>query len=168
MEGPQPSEDIFDGGEPMSGMDVCCSRAEERVSETGNFRMKVLIVEDELLIALDLESTVLDLGHEVIGPARNFGEAMELAREAEVALVDVHLADGITGPSIAERLASAYGVTVVFMTGNPELVRDSASAVGIVSKPHWPAKVSEALEYAASVRRGFPLSSPHFLTPLAS
>lgn len=136
--------------------------------ETGNFRMKVLIVEDELLIALDLESIVQALGHEVIGPARNFHEAIELAREAEVALVDVHLADGITGPSIAKCLASAYGVTVVFMTGNPEMVRDSGSAVGVVSKPYWPAKVSEALEYAAAVRRGYPSASPHFLTPLAS
>jgi CheY-like chemotaxis protein len=130
--------------------------------------MKVLIVEDELLIALDLETIVQDLGYEVIGPARNFGEAMELAKEAEVALVDVHLADGITGPSIAERLAGGYGVTVVFMTGNPEMVRDSESAVGVVSKPHWPAKVSEALEYAAAVRRGYPSSSSRFLTPFAS
>jgi CheY-like chemotaxis protein len=130
--------------------------------------MKVLIVEDELLIALDLESIVLELGHEVIGPARSFPEAIELAREAEVALVDVQLADGRTGPSIAERLANGYGVTVVFMTGNPEMVRDSRNAVGVVSKPHWPAKVSEALDYAAAVRWGRPSQSPNFLTPLAS
>lgn len=128
--------------------------------------MKILIVEDELLIALDLESMVLDLGHEVVGTARNAKEALELGHEAEVALVDVQLADGPTGPSIAEALARDHGVTVVFITGNPEFVRDNRSAVGVVSKPHWPAKVAEALDYAAATRFGRVLSSPRYLTPL--
>lgn len=128
--------------------------------------MRILIVEDELLIALDLESIVQDLGHDVVGTARNAHEAMALGQEAEVALVDVQLADGLTGPSIADSLMKEYGVTVVFMTGNPEFVRDNRSAVGVVSKPHWPAKISEALDYAADVRLGRSSSRPRFLTPL--
>ncbi|WP_280637054.1 MULTISPECIES: response regulator [unclassified Rhizobium] len=134
----------------------------------GHYRMNILIVEDELLIALDLESIVEDLGHTVIGPARTLDEALELAEQAEVALVDVQLADGVTGPAIAERLSSEHGVTVVFVTGNPEMVRNSRSAVGVVSKPHWPEKVSEALDYAAAIRFGKSLISPRFLMPLAS
>jgi CheY-like chemotaxis protein len=130
--------------------------------------MNILIVEDELLIALDLESMVEDLGHKVIGPARTLNEALELAGDAEVALVDVQLADGVTGPAIAERLSNEHGVTVVFVTGNPEMVRDSRSAVGVVSKPHWPEKVSEALDYAAAIRFGQSLISPRFLMPLAA
>jgi CheY-like chemotaxis protein len=130
--------------------------------------MNILIVEDELLIALDLESIVEDLGHKVIGPARTLDEALQLAGDAEVALVDVQLADGVTGPAIAERLSSEHGVTVVFVTGNPEMVRNSRGAIGVVSKPHWPAKVSEALDYAASVRFGLASSTPRFLMPLVT
>lgn len=130
--------------------------------------MRILVVEDELLIALDLESILQDLGHEVVGTARNAREAMELGQEADVALVDVQLADGPSGPYIAENLLRHYGVTVVFMTGNPEFVRGNRSAVGVVSKPHWPAKISEAVEYAAAVRFGRASSSPRFLTPLTA
>lgn len=50
-------------------------------TDMGNTTPDILIVEDELLIALDLRSIVEDLGHTVIGPARTLDEALELAEQ---------------------------------------------------------------------------------------
>lgn len=114
--------------------------------------MKVLIVEDEGIIAWDLESMVLDNGFEVAGFARTEVEAISLARRADIALVDVQLADGPTGPQIARTLIDQYGVEVVFMTGNPELVADFRGAVNVVTKPHDIEKVKSALMEALAAR----------------
>ena len=61
---------------------------------------RVLIVEDEFLIALDLEATVENMGMEVAGLATNKEQALQLAPLADVAFVDVNLSDGATGPEI--------------------------------------------------------------------
>ena len=114
--------------------------------------MKVLIVEDEGIIAWDLESMVLDNGFEVAGLARTEIEAITLARKADIALVDVQLADGPTGPQIARTLIDQYGIEVVFMTGNPELVISFEGAVGVVTKPHHLEKVKWALMDALAAR----------------
>ena len=114
--------------------------------------MKVLIVEDKGIIAWDLESMVLDNGFEVAGLARTEIEAIALARRADIALVDVQLADGPTGPQIARTLIDQYGIEVVFMTGNPELVADFEGAVNVVTKPHHLDKVKAALMDALAAR----------------
>ena len=57
---------------------------------------RVLIVEDELLIALDLQDTLEDDGHEVVGIARDMATALSHAQDASVALVDLNLTDGRT------------------------------------------------------------------------
>ncbi|SCB37568.1 response regulator [Rhizobium hainanense] len=116
--------------------------------------MRILIVEDEFLIALDIEDAVQSLGHEVVGPANSFSRAKELAPDVDVALVDVRLVDGVTGPDIAEHLSSSHGATVVFMTGNPEVVRASTAAIGVLTKPFKSGQVAEVVRYATAVRQG--------------
>lgn len=91
--------------------------------------MKVLVVEDEPIIAFDLENLVLDNGFEIAGLARTRAEALSLAPKADIALVDVQLADGPTGPAIARHLIDIYGIEVIFMTGNPEMVANFVGAV---------------------------------------
>jgi two-component system, response regulator PdtaR len=67
--------------------------------------LRILIVEDEALIALELESLLQDDGHLPIGIAATAREAMALGElEPDLALVDVHLADGPTGIDVARRL----------------------------------------------------------------
>lgn len=107
--------------------------------------MKVLVVEDEPMIALDLETLILDNGFEIAGFARTKVEAISLAPKADIALVDVQLADGPTGPSIARHLIEKHGIEVIFMTGNPEMVVDFEGAAGIVPKPQSLEKVEGAL-----------------------
>ena len=112
--------------------------------------MKVLVVEDEPIIAFDLENLVLDNGFEIAGLARTQAEALALAPRADIALVDVQLADGATGPAIARTLIDDYGIEVIFMTGNPEMVAGFVGKVCVVPKPQSLGKIEGALLMALS------------------
>ena len=60
---------------------------------------RILIIEDEALVAMELRFVLEDLGHEVVGTAADAKAAHALAAETEIdlALVDIHLSDGATG-----------------------------------------------------------------------
>ena len=87
---------------------------------------RVLICEDEPLVALDLEQMVYDAGHEPIGPVRTFSEALEVAESTRpaVAIIDLNLADGVTGAHLA-RLLSEREIRIIVLSGmrdvNPAL-----------------------------------------------
>ncbi|ANK94430.1 MULTISPECIES: response regulator [Rhizobium] len=118
-------------------------------------KQRVLIVEDEFLIALDLGATVEGIGMQVAGLANNREQALRLAPSADIAFVDVNLADGRTGPDLGRRLAEEHGLAVVFMTGNPETVAGGVKgAVGVVQKPVMPSLVEQLLKYLAARRVG--------------
>ena len=96
---------------------------------------KILVVEDEILVAMEFENLLHDLGHQSVGIASDSRRAMELAGDAEVAFVDLNLVDGATGVELGRALAGR-GVTVVYMTANPEqLGRGVAGTIGVISKP---------------------------------
>lgn len=121
---------------------------------------KILIVEDQLLIALHTEDAVLALGHDVVGIAANQHDALQHAHCCEIALVDVQLQDGITGPSIGEALAKS-GATVVFMTANPDLLGSGVpGTLGVISKPIFDLELVGAIQYAADLRSGTQALAP--------
>ncbi|RWY69997.1 response regulator [Rhizobium sp. WSM1325] len=131
-------------------------------------KQRVLIVEDEFLIALDLEATVEGMGMQVAGLANGCEQALRLAPLADIALVDVNLADGPTGPEIGRRLAQEHGIAVVFMTGNPEVVADGVKgAVGVVQKPVLPSVVEQLVKYLAARRVGMFAVVPSQMTVFA-
>lgn len=112
--------------------------------------LRILIVEDEILIALELESLLQDLGHDVVGMAASSAEALSLGQELkpDLAFVDVHLADGPTGVDVARQLAAQHQVTVLFMTANAKRIpEDFAGAWGVIAKPYTERGVREALRY---------------------
>jgi len=112
--------------------------------------LRILIVEDEILIALELESLLQDLGHDVVGMAASSGEALSLGQELkpDLAFVDIHLADGPTGVDVARHLAAQHQVTVLFMTANTKRIpEDFAGAWGVIAKPYTERGVREALGY---------------------
>ena len=116
---------------------------------------KVLIVEDELLIALDLEDMVESNGMQVAGIANTMAHALAAAPYADIALVDVNLLDGATGPAIGRMLAEEFGIAVIFMTANPEAVAHGVrGTLGVVRKPVGPRVVAQTLKYAVSRRLG--------------
>ncbi|MEB2848024.1 response regulator [Endobacterium cereale] len=98
--------------------------------------MKVLIVEDELLIAVELDRIVDGAGHDVVGIVASVEQALAHAARAQVALVDLRLADGPSGGALARRLMDRFGIKVVFVTANPsEIGYGLDGAIDIVSKP---------------------------------
>lgn len=119
--------------------------------------LRILVVEDEALIALELECLLDDLGHVTVGVAGSSREAIALARSTapDVALVDIHLIDGPTGVDVARVLSADPHTTVVFMTANAKRIpADFAGAFGVISKPYSERAVANALHYVAECRAG--------------
>jgi CheY-like chemotaxis protein len=116
---------------------------------------KILIVEDDALIAADVQDMVASSGYGVVGIADSFESAQRLAPFATIALVDVNLRDGATGPRIAHYLANNFGVAVVMVTANPEMiVTDLSKVIGLISKPAQPKLIASVLEYLTTIREG--------------
>lgn len=115
--------------------------------------MKVLVVEDEIFVATELENLLYDLGHKPVGIAADSRKALALADEAEVAFVDINLLDGPTGIEVGKALAAA-GVTVVYMTANPSQLGDGVQGtVGVIPKPVESTEMRQAVEFAVALRR---------------
>jgi DNA-binding response OmpR family regulator len=112
---------------------------------------KVLIVEDEFLVALQLEDMLADGGHAVIGTVPDMASLGNLGEIPDIALVDLNLRDGLTGPAIARDLSGRYGVRVIYVTANPGQIDTPApTAVGIVQKPFTRQAILSAISYALS------------------
>jgi CheY-like chemotaxis protein len=112
--------------------------------------LKIMIVEDEALIAMDLESVLEALGHTIVAIASNSGDAITMGRafEPDLALVDIHLQDGVTGIAVAEALVRGGKTFVVFTTANASRIPDHyAGAVGCLGKPYTEGGVRAALSF---------------------
>ncbi len=113
--------------------------------------LKILIVEDEFLIAMDLELVLQELGHVIVGIASTYDEAVNLAAEhkPDLALVDIHLADGPTGIAAASQI-NRMGIRAVITSANiariPENYED---AIGSIAKPYSQSGMRDAVAYLA-------------------
>ncbi len=97
-----------------------------------------MIVEDQAILAMELELVLSEIGCEIVGCAMDRATAFTIAERErpDLALIDMNLLDGLTGPQIAHRLVQDYGTAVVFLTANPEQIPEGfAGALGAVSKP---------------------------------
>jgi CheY-like chemotaxis protein len=116
-------------------------------------RMRILVVEDQSILAMEIELVLRDLGHEVIGTATDLDRSLALASSEpiDLALVDVNLADGPTGPEIARRLVSDHGAAVIFLTANPEQIPSCFSgAIGVMPKPFDDGLIRDVVAFAAN------------------
>jgi len=99
----------------------------------------VLIIEDEAMIAMDLEALVTGLGHEVSGLARTHREAIAAARERRPGLVlaDIQLADGSSGLEAVNEMLGEIDVPVIFITAYPErlLTGERPEPAFLITKP---------------------------------
>jgi DNA-binding response OmpR family regulator len=117
----------------------------------GHGALRVLIVEDEPLLGMELEEVVTLAGHAVVGWATNRANALALgdARSPDIAFVDFRLLDGDTGLELSQRL-SERGVAVVLTTANAtDHVGKLDHALGIVSKPYSAETIHAVLRDAA-------------------
>lgn len=130
---------------------------------------RVLIVEDELLIALEMEAIIEDEGHQPVGIATSAREARRLVatEKPDVALVDLNLADGPTGPDIGLELAEA-GVLVVFVTANPRVISHVVPGIlGVMEKPVREKDILNVVSYAVAHRAGAAMSPPGALRTIS-
>jgi two-component system, response regulator PdtaR len=122
----------------------------------------ILIVEDEVFVALEMQSILEENGHSVLGIAADLEGALAYT-EAEIglALVDLNLRDGLTGPQIGERLANEHDAAVLFVTANPRLLGDGiAGTIGVLTKPTDEASLLAAVNYALRRRAGENAAAP--------
>ena len=112
--------------------------------------LEVLIVEDEVLLATELEFLLEEVGCRPVGLAMSSDEAVSMASDLrpDLALVDVHLRDGPTGVEVARAIANDCGGVALFMTANVKrLPADFAGACGVIGKPYSEHGVKSALNY---------------------
>jgi CheY-like chemotaxis protein len=121
---------------------------------------RVLVVEDEIFVAVEIESVVEELGHRPVGIAADATSALSLAREADVAIIDLNLRDGPTGPELGRLLAQS-GITVVFITANPSQLGDGIpGTLGVMTKPVSDIDLRLAVSYAVACRMQMPAEPP--------
>ena len=112
----------------------------------------ILIIEDEPLIAMDIEEMVESLGHRVVGTARTHAEAVTMFGRArpKMVLADIQLADGSSGIEAVNEILSTTSVPVIFITAFPErlLTGERPEPAFLVTKPFNPDMVKALISQA--------------------
>jgi CheY-like chemotaxis protein len=121
---------------------------------------KVLIIEDEPIIALDLENLVSELGHKVVAVAATKDDAVAKARSERPGLVlaDINLGEGGSGIDAVSEILSSFDIPVIFITAYPEklLTGERPEPTYLIAKPFLPetvqATVGQALFFHPAAR----------------
>ena len=115
-----------------------------------------MIIEDEPLIALDLERLVTELGHRVVKIARTERQAIEAVKRARPGLIlaDIQLADGSSGLDAVNEILRTFSVPVIFVTAYPQrlLTGTRPEPTFLIAKPFHPDNV-KAIDQPGAVLR---------------
>lgn len=147
----------FSQQEVASVLDVDQERASALIQQAGReiaeqVATDVLIIEDEPIIALDIETLVQELGHSVTGIARTHKEAVALVARKRPGLVlaDIQLADGSSGLEAVAEILQSIDLPVIFITAYPErlLTGERPEPAFLITKPFQPEAVKAAISQA--------------------
>jgi DNA-directed RNA polymerase specialized sigma24 family protein/CheY-like chemotaxis protein len=112
----------------------------------------ILIIEDEPIIAMDIEHIVRSLGHQVAGIARTHNEAVAIARKGGIGMVlaDIQLADGSSGINAVNEILRNIELPVIFITAYPErlLTGERPEPTFLITKPFQPETVKAVISQA--------------------
>ncbi len=126
--------------------------AEAQAEIDAELATEVLIIEDEPVIAADIEALVRELGHRVIDIAATRSEAVEaVARQTPgLVLADIQLADGSSGIDAVKDILGKIDVPVIFITAFPErlLTGERPEPTFLITKPFQPETVKAAIGQA--------------------
>lgn len=123
---------------------------------------KVLIAEDELLIADQIEEILCASGYDVCGIARTVEEAVTLGElhKPNLAIIDVLLAKGGQGPEIARRLNGKANFGILYATASANRSLTQADGDAVISKPFRPENIVRALDLVWEIARAGTVTSP--------
>lgn len=147
----------FDMAQTAVIMDTTDQRVEDLVEAatkelTEQTRAEVLIIEDEPIIAMDLEEIVGGMGHTVTSIAATRDEAVAAAETQKPSLVlaDIHLADGSSGIDAVKDILGKFSVPVIFITAFPErlLTGERPEPTFLITKPFLSTSVQAAIGQA--------------------
>ena len=118
---------------------------------------RILVIEDEAMIALDLQYIVEEMGHTVTGTAATHNQAIALARTEKLDLIlsDIQLGDGSSGiDAVDEILLGVDDIPVIFITAFPELLLtgERREPAFVMTKPYSADQVKSALSQAMFFR----------------
>jgi ActR/RegA family two-component response regulator len=122
-------------------------------------RPGVLIVEDSFVTALELSRSLEAAGYRVCGMAGSRAVALRIAERERprAAIVDLFLADGMTGLAVVRELHERLGTVCLLSTAFPRSAcADEPLAWGVVAKPHPPGALGDALAYCLGLAAGTP------------
>lgn len=113
---------------------------------------RVLIIEDEPIIALDLENLISELGHDVVATAATRDQAVELAFQKRPGLIlaDINLGEGGSGLDAVSRILGSFDIPVIFVTAYPEklLTGERPEPTYLIAKPFLPEAVQATVGQA--------------------
>jgi two-component system, response regulator PdtaR len=118
-------------------------------------KFRVLIVEDEFIVGLHLESILERLGHEVVGVVAEEAEALHIiaTEQPDLILTDIHLARGGDGLKVAREAQEKYGARTVVITGHRDgqtfLKAEEAGARAFLRKPFGLTEVENVFTHIA-------------------
>lgn len=123
--------------------------------------MKILIVEDDSLLALALEEQLQSAGHEIVGPVYEYSKALVLATEErpDLAIVDLEIANAEERTRLVWSLSGLFDIpSIVLTSSRPDVSKCGAAAVSILNKPFRLEDILPSVDLAAerlltSVRR---------------
>jgi two-component system, response regulator PdtaR len=121
---------------------------------TANGMLKILIAEDDFMIADAAEEVLLGWGYEVCGIARTVADGVALGRlhKPDLAIIDMRLADGGSGTEIAAQLKDIGRLGVLYATGNSaKIMLSAADGDACLSKPYSTAALVRAVEIVAGM-----------------
>jgi len=134
--------------------DAAAHVAEARDHLRAGAATDVLIIEDEPIIAMDIEELVLNCGHRVVGLATTEAEAVELAERHKPGLIlaDINLGIGGDGTSAVSRIMRHHYAPVIFVTAYPErlLTGEDLEPAFVITKPFEPLTLAIATYQAVT------------------
>ena len=112
--------------------------------------LRIVVVEDEALIVMQLEILLEEAGHEVVGTAVSARDAVAVARRTrpDIVLIDLQLKGGSSGLDVAKDLADEPAMMLVFLTANASRFHDDfAGAVAVIAKPFSEAIIETTMTF---------------------
>ncbi len=125
--------------------------------------VRVLLVEDEILTAMDIEYILQQLGYNVCGMAASAPEAMQAAHDLrpDLVLMDIRLAHGTDGIQAAGEIRTRFDIASLYLSAHTDAATlhraQATQPLGFIAKPYTQAQLEAALRAAVASLRGGPV-----------